>query len=446
MIEPPPPVALPDRCPKAPGLFDRSVALEQTLALVPELRRRFGITRIADTTFLDRTGMPTFSAIVPESLDLLSVYNGKGFTRDAALVSAVMEATERQLGADPPELPVFQEHLRTVQQYLDIDAMGLKPEMRDAVAECTFGTDLLTGALIPVPMAMVKCPWYGPSLFSVTSTNGLASGNTLTEALYHALCELVERHVWSIYHAKSHLLPRMYLGSDAADIQFASEIAFPTGNKLVDALAQRVQGAGLALRVLHLEQGTLPATMLACVTDSDAHPPQSHIGFGTSLSPSHAMTRAVTECIQSRVVDIQAAREDILRLGEPEGVMGAHARRQDALPHGRWYFDLPAPLVDLCSIPDQLTDDLAIDLRLLIDSLEEMGASAVSVVDLSPADLAVHVVRVIVPEIETTLVNGRIGRKVVDELNPFRVRAVTQSGERPQARTKMAPYVPRRHA
>ena len=415
----PSPLYLPATCPKAPGLFDRSVPLEKTLRLIPQLRRRFGITRVADTTYLDRTGMPTFSAIVPASPDMLSVYNGKGFTREAALSSAVMEAVERQLAASPTWLPTFKLSLRNVQERLDVRALELKEDVFDDVVDCVYGTDLLSGTLIPVPMAMVQCPWYGKPLFKVTSTNGLASGNNVTEALYHALCELVERHTWSMYHAKSHLLPRMFLGPDAADIAFAKEVIFPTGNALVDELRDRVEGVGMTLRILHLDDPGLPHTMLATVTEPHTEPPMAHMGFGTSLSPSHAMTRAVTEAIQSRVVDIQAAREDILRPDEPEGVMGTHGRRTTDFPHGRWYFDLPAEQVELRDIPDRLTDDLARDLALVIEGLRGMGASAIAVVDLSPPETPVHAVRVVVPEIETTTVNGRTGRMLRGIFNPF---------------------------
>ncbi|GAC1359293.1 MAG: YcaO-related McrA-glycine thioamidation protein [Vulcanimicrobiaceae bacterium] len=429
MVAPATPLMLPTSCPKAPGSFDRCVPLEQTLALIPELRRRYGITRLADTTYLDRTGMPTFSAIVPESLDLLSVYNGKGFTREAAIASAVMEAVERQVGASPPSLTTFPLNLRTVQERLDIHALELKEEMYDAVVDCVHGTDLLSGELVPVPMAMVQCPWYGKGLFKVTSTNGLASGNNLTEALYHALCELVERHTWSMYHAKSHLLPRMYQGVDASDIAYAKQIKFPTGNALVDELCARVHDVGLSLRVLYLEEESLPATMLACVTDVGAQPPMAHMGYGTSLSPSHAMTRAVTEAIQGRVVDIQAAREDILRMSDAEGVLGSHGRRQAELPAGRWYFDLEAEVIELGTLPDPMTSDLASDLLLVMQQLREMGASCIAAVDLSPPDVPVHVVRLVIPELETAIVNGRIGRKILSFLNPFKIHSAPRSAD-----------------
>ena len=64
---------IPERLPKAPGMYDRSVPLEETLGLVPSLRERYGITRIADVTYLDRSGIPVGNAVVPDSPDAISL-------------------------------------------------------------------------------------------------------------------------------------------------------------------------------------------------------------------------------------------------------------------------------------------------------------------------------------------------------------------------------------
>ena len=68
--------------------------LQTWLAIRPHLRR-IGITRLANITGLDRVGIPAYSAVVPRSQDILSVYNGKGVSDLAAKVSAAMEALER---------------------------------------------------------------------------------------------------------------------------------------------------------------------------------------------------------------------------------------------------------------------------------------------------------------------------------------------------------------
>jgi YcaO-like protein with predicted kinase domain len=412
------PMVLPGSVGKAPDTYDRAVPFAQTLALIPQLRRRYGITRLADTTYLDRTGVPTYSAFVPNSPDLLGVYNGKGITRDAAIASAVMEATERQIGARV-NLPVFKASLRSVGERIDLIACGLRDDLDFDVIECVSGTELLSGDAIAVPLAMVQCPWFGEKLFDVTSTNGLASGNNLTEALYHALCELIERHVWSMYEVRASIVPRFFAGSRTRDVAVAPEIALPAGESNIDRIVRDVRAAGLLVRAFALLEAGLPVTIIASLTEPDAMPPMAHMGLGCALSPAHALTRALTEAVQSRVVDIQAAREDILRAGEPGGMMGTHARRLTALPAGAWYFDVPAEQISLDDLPDRTSADLAHDLRVTLDGLANYGIQSVVAVDLSPPDLPISVVRTIVPGLESFAVSGQMGPRARALLNPF---------------------------
>ncbi len=414
------PIVLPATMPKAPGTYDRAVPFAQTLALLPELRRRYGITRVADTTLLDRTSIPTYSAFVPHSPDLLGVYNGKGITREGAIASAVMEASERQIGARAA-LVRRSESLRRVAERIDLAECGLRPEARDLVVDCVLGTELLSGDAIPVPLAMVECPWFGERLFTTTSTNGLASGNNPTEAIYHALCELIERHAWALAHVRCSLAPKFFLGPDAPERALMPEIALPVGESNVDWLVGELRGAGLTVHAFALDEPPLPITVLASISEPDAAIPMAHMGLGCALSPAHALTRALTEALQSRVVDIQAAREDMLRADEPKGIMGDHARRLNEVPKGRWYLDLPAERIALADLPDRSSEDLATDLRATLAALRAYGIPSVVAVDLSPPDLPISVVRAIVPGLEQSMITNVLGKRARALLNPFAV-------------------------
>ncbi len=55
----------------------------------------FGITRLADTTGLDYTGIPTSSCVRPGTSDSIWVYSGKGWTCEASRISCIMECLER---------------------------------------------------------------------------------------------------------------------------------------------------------------------------------------------------------------------------------------------------------------------------------------------------------------------------------------------------------------
>ncbi len=412
------PIVLSATMRKAPGTYDRAVPFAQTLALLPELRQRYGITRLADTTLLDRTSIPTYSAFVPHSPDLLGVYNGKGITRDGAIASAVMEASERQIGARAM-LIRRSESLSAVAERIDLQECGLRPEARDLVVDCVLGTELLSGDAIPVPLAMVECPWFGEKLFATTSTNGLASGNNLTEALYHALCELIERHSWALAHVRCSLAPKLFLGPDAPERALMPEIALPVGESNVDWLVAELRGAGLNVHAFALDEPPLPITVLASISEPDAAIPMAHMGLGCALSPAHALTRALTEALQSRVVDIQAAREDMLRADEPKGIMGDHARRLNEVPRDRWYLDIPAERIALADLPDRGSDDIAQDLRITLAALRDYGTPTVVAVDLSPPDLPISVVRAIVPGLESFMIDGVMRKRARALLNPF---------------------------
>lgn len=412
-------MVLPQFEPKAPGSFDRSVPLAQTLALIPELKRRFGITRIGETTHLDRTGIPTYCAIVPNSPDLLSVYNGKGLTRDAAMASAVMEAVERQAGAAPP-IQTHRRSLRDVRDYLDLDALGVLPDARDLVVDCAWGTDVVSGEVVPVPMALVQCPWHGEAIFSFSTSNGLASGNTLTEAVYHALSELIERDVWSLMHVRCSLVPQFFRGVGARDEAHARELDLPSGRRNVDALVSRCNSAGLQLRVLILEEGALPLVALATAIEPASDPPMVHLGLGCSCSPEHAIVRAITEAVQSRVTDIQGARDDILRPEEAANTR-AHTRRLKTFPQNRWQVDMPADRVSLAELTDGSSDDIASDLTAAIHALSHEGVDRVVAIDLSPTRLPIHVVRIVAPALETTCITERIGNRARALFNPFTI-------------------------
>jgi YcaO-like protein with predicted kinase domain len=383
---------------KAPGSFDRCVPLGRTLELVPELRARYGITRVGEITKLDRIGIPTFCAIVPTSRTGLSVFNGKGTTREAALVSAVFEAVERETAAS---------------SWLQTRARPC-----DGVQRIN-GRDLLNGCEVSVPLDAVHLRRPKDPGFPVPTSNGLASGNTLTEATYHALCELIERHAWSLYQMRCERLPRMLGAPAAANLAFAPQVTLPSTNADLDGLAERVTAQGLHLRIMYLYEPQLPPVMLASIIEEGSDPPMSHIGLGCSLSPAHAAIRAVTEAAQSRLTDIHGARDDALRAGDAPTHATEHTRRLSKAPKDVWFYDLPADAIDLESIADSSTNDLAEDVRRILSALAKLGASSATVIELSPPDLSVKVVRAIVPELETTCVDGRIGPKAREALNPF---------------------------
>jgi len=405
----------------ADRLADREVALEATIAVAQSLRARYGITRIADTTRLDRIGIPTMSAMVPQSPDGLGVYNGKGLTRDAALAGALMEAIERQVCARFESVDVYAVPVRDVDRAIDLRALGwlgsIEDASTDAIVECVRGVNLIDDSPIDVPVGSVRCPRAGKRLFHYTSSNGLASGNTASEAIYHALMELVERHLWSRVHVLSHVWPRTLRsrpgpGGEEPDDPVAREVIDATEHAALAPSVGRILAAGLQFRLLTYSESGWPSAMMACIADPSGDELFYHLGFGCSWSPAHAAIRAITEAVQVRVTDIQGAREDIKRSEDVPLHDFEHGRRPGSFPTGgRWYYDAPAAPVRLTDLQIKGRGSLAADIAQMLAVLRDWGETCVACVDLTPPDIPLCVVRIVGPHLERTLVDGTISSR-----------------------------------
>ena len=63
------------------GLMSTRVKPTQdTLNEIIQICNKIGITRISNITFMDRLGVPNFSAVLPGTEDIIWVYSGKGAT------------------------------------------------------------------------------------------------------------------------------------------------------------------------------------------------------------------------------------------------------------------------------------------------------------------------------------------------------------------------------
>ena len=176
-----------------------------------------GITRIANVTGLDCIGIPVVMVCRPNSRSL-SVAQGKGVTLSASRAPGLMESVEL-FHAESVTLPLrlcSYEELRYSRNVADPDGLPrvaespfhpnlklLWCEGRDLLAPAT-GGPAQESASVWVPLEMVhldntlRLP--GRGCFPATS-NGLASGKHILEAISHGLCEVVERDaaaLWSL--------------------------------------------------------------------------------------------------------------------------------------------------------------------------------------------------------------------------------------------------------
>ncbi|MEU7859758.1 YcaO-like family protein [Nonomuraea sp. NPDC049141] len=353
---------------RLPGT-DRAHDPTATREMADRAARMVGITRVADITRLDTIGIPTFQAIRPTARTL-AVSQGKGITPELARLSAMMEAIELW-HAEQPMTPVTTAPSREVIGHLgyDVRDLPLSPPslLHDGLPlDWVAGRSLTDGSETLVPKESVgfslvrKTGWNPPVFFS--STNGLASGNTATEAVLHALYEVIERDA---------VTTAMAAGDKGVLVDPGT-----LGSPVVDELCETMARARVRLEVRSLPSPTGLPCFLARIFCDD-YPP-AFMGFGCHLGSEIALTRAVTEAAQARLGYISGARDDLHDLG---------TRRR------------PAPAAGTGEAIARLTahQSLVDDLEDVVKRAAVAFSAAPVVIDLTRDEIGVPVVRVVAP-------------------------------------------------
>ncbi|MEV5895420.1 YcaO-like family protein [Nonomuraea fuscirosea] len=180
----------------------------------------------------------------------------------------------------------------------DLAGDGLGGDVLDAESADGEG-----GALVPL---FLSAPWYVEAsaapmrdlvgdhcdyadLMRYSCNSGSAVGVTVAEALLHALNEAIERDALSL------LLIRAFLGGRGFRPRLIDPETLPDGPARAYAVAGEVTGSPVHLLDITSDLGV--PTMLAYTRPTSRHPHRR--GTGTSLSPSHAAWRALTELVQT---------------------------------------------------------------------------------------------------------------------------------------------------
>ena len=377
----------------------RASPLADTLARIEPKVPAAGITRVADITNLDRVGIPVFSCIRPTAEDgAITVYNGKGATIEESRISAIMEGIERYSA---------EVHNHRIERgyYHEMFGKGRIVDPRDLILPgdadpdqilpWVEGFDIANDEPVFVPAQAVfhPLPPNYRSLFR-TSTNGLASGNTLEEAVFHALAEVIERDAWSLVEASRNTGPKVVTIKDP----------------LINDMQKKFSDAQVEVTIRDITSDIGIPTMAAVADDVLLKDPiLLTMGMGTHTSARIAVMRALTEVAQSRLTQIHGAREDttIAQLRKKMGY--DRAKRMNAY----WFRDNGT--VDYPTIRSCDTDDFLKDIHRMTDALKRKGLDRVIVVDLTREEIGIPVVRVVVPGLESYAMDReRQGKRVKD--------------------------------
>jgi len=380
----------------------RSVPPEETLFRARERLPAAGITRVADITSLDRIGIPVFSSIRPTAeAGAISVYNGKGATPIEAEVSAMMEGIERYSGEIAGRETVTGRYSEISAENNALDPADLiLPERvpADLVVPWVAGYDIMQGeeVLVPAHAVFHPLPMTCGRLFR-TNTNGLASGNTIEEATFHALMEVVERDAWSLVEVTKKTGPRIEGVADG----------------LAADLLAKFAAAGVEVTLRDITSDTGIPTGAAVADDVVLKDPALlTIGMGSHTSARIAVLRALTEVAQSRLTQIHGAREDTDTADVRRRIGYERTKRLNR----HWFAENGS--IEFSGMPSFDSDDFLTDIGHVTDRLAAAGLSRVIVVDLTRPEIGIPVVRVIVPGLEMYAMDqDRMGRRCRDARN-----------------------------
>ncbi len=368
-------------------LVDPSVTLRRLRPLMPV----FGITRVADLTRLDRVGIPVAQAIRPNSRSL-AVSQGKGLDLPSAQVSALMESIETFHGENidvPMRYGSFEDLCRR-EATADVASMahaedGFDPDER------TFwlrAENLLTSEPLLAPVEAFHCDFTLPALpgsgMFQCDTNGLASGNTPSEALIHGLCEVIERDAETLWNL------RQKRDQSARAIDLEQGLS-PDCQWLVD----QFHAASLELCVWDLttDIGLPVFQCLLLAPDRDGVDPE--FGFGCHPSRDVALARALTEAAQVRLTMIAGSRDDLLTSDYDRA--NREDRQQAARGLARQALQATRSFSESVNFENETLDE---DLDLILDRLSTAGFMEVLSLDLTRPEFRIPVMRCVVPGLE----------------------------------------------
>ena len=389
----------------------RELPVDETLRRARALASTLGITRVTNTTYLDKIGIPVYSSIRPTAKPgSLCVNAGKGLRDEEAQAGAYMEAIEFALAEyDSNKHTLFPAGVDEIMASIspDLSLFDLCPRYGCQVRSseriaCVEGVELLSGKSVVVPAELVFVPFRenpGPHLFGA-STNGLSSGNSLLEATVHGLAEVIERDVQSFNYI----------------IDGSSYVPLTTLPTAVTTLVDKIQASGLqvVLRFSFNPFG-LPYFQAHVLENSDVH--AVSIATGTGLHPLKevAAVRAICEAAQSRVVSIHGGRDDLVNRVDLFNKLG-RSMEIKSLQQTRRYVTNQERKIEFSDIPDFSSEILSMTdaLDVLVDRLRRVGILHVLRYDLSRHDHALSIVKIVVPKLEFfEAVSRRVGRRLI---------------------------------
>ena len=367
-----------------------------------QLMSRAGITEVREITGADSFGISVFVSLRPAALGE-SLTFGKGLRPIDAQVGAIMEGieyyfTEPGAGCIQTRWGTARDVIGSserVDAILDFVPMIHREVELDAPLLLAMAHDLENGdpACIPAELVFCPAPSVGQSLFGA-STNGLASGNSLTDATIQSLLELLERDIWSFESVRATSL-------------LVEESTLPAS---IQQISENARKSGLTLRIRTIPNDYGMPFFVAFVFDAN-NPTRRTFngGWACDLNRERCLIRAVTEAAQSRVAFLDGGRKIPKSLTTLNPIQEAKQVRQ----HIRGVSDSRGQVRfwEIPDVPAEASQDR--QLAAVIACLRRVIDSPIYRVVYTRPEEDVHVVRCVVPLLESLKETRiRVGRRL----------------------------------
>lgn len=387
------------RCPKISASTGiRIIPPEETIKRVSPMLEKVGVDQVEDITDIDNLRIPVYSVYRKMTAKgTFGNYNGKGVTPDQAKASAIMEAMERYSAelreTDTIVCGTLEEMRNAGASYLEPADMILPARVMNGLEASEIAWtkcyDILRGENVWVPACAVFYPYYpdGDLQLFRFHTNGIAAGNTIEEAILHAMFEVIERDAWSIAES---------LNMTKADVIIDSEDSTP------GKLLRLFRDAGVEVNLKNLTVDTGVTTIAASSDDIRTKDPEMlSIGLGAHLDPEIAVIRALTEVAQSRTTHKHGLKINAELQKKTRDMGYENIKKVNAL----WYRSNKNK-IKLSELKNEATPYVLDDIELVLGKIMDAGFDRVVVADLTRPEIGIPVVRVIIPGMEVSAMDS----------------------------------------
>jgi ribosomal protein S12 methylthiotransferase accessory factor len=225
----------------------------------------------------------------------------------------------------------------------------------------------------------------GSGCFAVTS-NGLASGNHLLEAISHAIAEVVERDATTLWELRGDATKQR----TRIDLDTVDDPACRT-------VLGKCEAAGVGVAAWDSTSDIGMASFVCAISERSPDPIRRlHPARGMGCHPNRgvALLRALTEAVQSRTTYISGSRDDLQRIHYERSASPDVLRaRQDQIAN-------ETPIRHFHTIPSFDSDSFEADVAWQLERLRAVEVDHVVAVNLTRPEFDIPVVRVIIPKLE----------------------------------------------